>query len=334
MNRVALLLCRVGLLFLPATFPATILTGAQQPSKVGHSFQRSFGMEDEKFDHPVALPSCVRVLLGRDRDVSNVLESSHLSPEELSADWFRASEIGRDQSNRRVMVVMGVGQMLGASTAPIWIFRWSAKSCDLLLSWDAQGLEVLKTKTNGLDDIEIATAKLYGSFQGTFKFNGQKYQQVERVIQQTGEEIPTDLSGYETRRAALPPVKDRSVLTAVEARGWLWRQWRLGKPSRLRVTAHSKEGDVTTTDYYIRKTGERLDVLIHRRRVQTDRVPHPGIRLPKTEDEIEVATDVERRWALADKPDRETEVPENEDAAPDTYELYFLDEGGGKVDVF
>ncbi len=334
MNRVVLLLCQVGLLFLLATTPATILTRAQQPSKVVHPFQRSFGMEDEKFDNPVALPSCVKVLLSQDRDVRNVLDNPNPSPEEIPADWFWASEIGRDQNNRRMLVVMGVKQMLGANTVRFWVFRWSAKSCELLLSWSAQSLEVLKTKTNGLDDIEASAGMLYGSFQDTFRFNGQKYQEVERVTQPIGEEIPGDLSGFETRRAALPQVKDKSVLTGVEARGWLWGQWRQGKPSHLKVTAHSKEGDVTTIDYFIRKTGERLDVLIHTREMFVDRVPHSGVRLPKIEDEMDVATDVERRWVLTDKPDQETEVPEKEDATPDKYQLYFVKEGGRNASVF
>lgn len=334
MNRVVLLLCRVGLLLLLSTAPATILTRAQQPSRVVHPFQRSFGMEDEKFENPVALPHCVRVLLSQDRDVRNVLDNPNPSPEELPADWFWASEIGRDQINRRLLMVMGVDRMLGANTTHFWVFRWSAKSCDLLFSWDALGLKVLKTKTNGLDDIETGAAKLYGSFRDTFKFNGQKYQQVERVVEQIGEEIPTDLSGYETRRVEYSWGKPKPGLTCDEARGWLWQQWRLEKPSRLTVTAPSKEGDVTTTDYFFRKTDQRLDVLIHTHRILVDRAPHPGVRLPEVVDEIEVAADVERRWALANNPDRETEVPANEDVAPDMYELYFLDEGGAKVAVF
>ncbi len=202
----------------------------------------------------------------------------------------------------------------------------------MLHSWDAQNLEVLKA--NGLDDIETNTSKLYGSFRDTFKFNGQKYQQVERVVEQIGEEIPRDLSGFETRRAELPAVRRKAVLTGVEARGWLWGQWRLGKPSRLRITEHSKEGDVTTTEYFIRKTGERLDILIHTHEMLVDRVPHSGVRLPKIEDVIEVAADVERWRALANDPDREKEAPDSEDAQPDMYELYFLDEGGRKVSVF
>jgi hypothetical protein len=123
-------------------------------------------------------------------------------------------------------------------------------------------------------------------------------------------------------------------LTGDEARGWLWQQWWLEKPPRLSVTGHSKEGDVTTTDYFIRKTGERLDVLIHTHRNGADCVPHPGIRLSEVANEIKVAADVERRWALANNPDRKTAVPENEEVEPDMYELYFLDEVGEKLAVF
>jgi hypothetical protein len=118
-----------------------------------------------------------------------------------------------------------------------------------------------------------------------------------------------------------------------QARGWLWQQWWLEKPSYLKVTLHAREGDQTTTEFFICKTGERLDVLIHTHRIATDRAPHPGVRLPVVEDEIELAAGVERRWALANNPDRKTEVPENQEASPDTYELCFMDEAGSTVDV-
>jgi hypothetical protein len=334
MNRVVLLLCRASLVFLLAANAAAVLTRAQQPSRTAGHPQSSFSSEDDKFPGAVPLPNCVRRLLASDRDVVNGLKYEHLSSEQLPADWFTASEQSLGQNNGTFLIVMGATMMRGANINPFWIFRQTVNSCDLLLSVGAHDLEVLKTRTNGLPDIEIAALTAIRYFENEFKFDGHSYREVKRVSAPIGEEIPADVSGFETRRAELPPVKDKSVLTGVEARGWLWRQWWLEKPSRLRVTAHSKEGDVTTTDYFIRKNGERLDVLIHTHMVRVNRELHAGIRIPLVEDEIEVAADVERRWALTSNPDRKPEVPESEDAAPDTYELYFLDEGGGKVDVF
>jgi hypothetical protein len=73
--------------------------------------------------------------------------------------------------------------------------------------------------------------------------------------------------------------------------------------------------------------------LIQIHKVLVDRIPHPGTRLPTVEDEIVVATDVERRLALKDNPDRTTNVPEGQEVAPDLYELYFIDDSGNNVDI-
>ena len=51
------------------------------------------------------------------------------------------------------------------------------------------------------------------------------------------------------------------------------------------------------------------------------------------EDEMVVAVDVERRLALANNPDRQTVVPEGQEASPDTYELYFNDESGNNLAI-
>jgi len=51
------------------------------------------------------------------------------------------------------------------------------------------------------------------------------------------------------------------------------------------------------------------------------------------EDEMVVAVDVERRLALANNPDRQTVVPEGQDASPDTYELYFNDKSGNNLAI-
>jgi hypothetical protein len=46
-----------------------------------------------------------------------------------------------------------------------------------------------------------------------------------------------------------------------------------------------------------------------------------------------VAVDVERRLALANNPDRQTAVPEGQEASPDTCELYFNDESGNNLAI-
>jgi hypothetical protein len=85
-----------------------------------------------------------------------------------------------------------------------------------------------------------------------------------------------------------------------ESRAWLWQQWWHEKPSYLKITLYSLEGDETAICYFIRKTGQQLEVVIQTHRELVDRVPHPGSRHPIVEDEMVVAVDVERRLAFGE----------------------------------
>jgi hypothetical protein len=101
----------------------------------------------------------------------------------------------------------------------------------------------------------------------------------------------------------------------------------------LKVTLHSKEGNETTTTYLIVKTGENLNLVIQTHRNPADGVPSSGSRRSVAEDETVVAGKVERRLALKDSPDRKANVPEDQEASPDSYELYFNDKSGNNLAV-
>jgi hypothetical protein len=270
-------------------------------------------------------------LLGTDEHVANTLEYKQLRPQQLPADWFTVSEIQVGQPDARYLVVMGTSWMSGANINPFWVFRHSAKSCELLLSVGAHELDVLKSATNGLLDIQIAALTADRYFLTRYKFDGRSYQVERRTSQPIGEEIPRDLASFETRNPLVQQVEQNPAPILEEARAWLWRQWWLEKPSYLKVTLHSKEGDETTTIYFVRKTGHGLDVLVQIHRILVDRAPHSGSRRPIVEDEIIIAVNVERRLALKNRPDRKTEVPEGQDVSPDSYELYFNNESGNNL---
>ena len=101
----------------------------------------------------------------------------------------------------------------------------------------------------------------------------------------------------------------------------------------MKLTLHSKEGDETTTTYFIRKIGKSMDVAIQTHRIVVDRVPNSGDRHRVVEDEMVVAGIVERHLALKDIPDRKANVPENQEASPDSYELYFNDDSGNNLAI-
>jgi hypothetical protein len=311
MNRTNLPLLRGSLILLLAFGLTAIRVTAQQFQQTFSRLPTSFSAEDDKFPNAVPLPGCVRHLLASDERVVNVLKYEHLSPAQLPADWFTASERDLEQGNEKYLVVMGSSMMRGANVNPFWIFRRSENSCDLLLTVAAHHLEVLKAKTNGLPDIKLAALTAIRYFENEYRFDGNNYRAAKRTSQPIGEEIPQNLSDFETREPLVQRLAQNPEPIICEARAWLWQQWWLEKPSYLKVTLYSIEGDETTTTYFIRKSGGALEVLIQKHQVIVDRTTHAGARQATVEDEIIIAADVERRLALKNNPDRKTNVPES-----------------------
>lgn len=260
----------------------------------------------------------------------DALEYEHLSPKQLPEDWFTASARELAKGNGTYFVVMGAGLMRGANINPFWIFWQHSKSCDLLLSIGAHDLDILKTKTNGLPDIRVLSATAVRWFEDLFSFDGHNYQELKTTSQPIGEEIPRNLSGFETRKPLVQGTEQDPEAILCEARAWLWRRWWLEQPSYLSVTLHSREGDRTTTTYFITKVGGQLQVKIQKHKISGDRT---GAQHPMVEDELVVADDVERRLTLNDNPDQKTNVPEGQEASPDSYELYFNDDSGNNVAI-
>ncbi len=328
-----LLIYKKSLILLLALGLTTFRAGAQQPEQTFSHPPTSFSAEDDKFPHAVPIPTCVRRLLAIDPDVVHALEYEQLSPEQLPPDWFTASERHLGQSGGIYLVVMAAGMMRGANINPFWIFRHDANSCDMLLSVGAHDLEVLKSRINGLPDIKIASATAVDYFESEYKFDGKNYRIVKRLTQPIGEKLPHNPSDFAARKLLVQGVRQTPDSTLCEARAWLWRQWWLEKPSYLKVILHSKEGDQTTTTYFVRRLGGDLQVLIHTHQIVVDRSPYSALRHPMVEDQIVLAADVERRLALKDNPDRNTSIPEGQEAPPDTYELYFNDESGNNLAI-
>jgi hypothetical protein len=329
MNGRGFQICGRSVILFVAVALSAFRTIAQQPPNLSDP-PTSFSAEDAKFPDAVSLPDCVRRLLASEEHVANTLEYAHLSPEQLPADWFTASEQELKPSNGAYLVVMGAGLMRGANINPFWIFRQSAKSCELVLSVGVHDLKVLKTKTNGLPDIKTAAATAVRYFENQYKFDGHTYQLARRASQPIEEELPNDLSAFKRRKVLEQRIWQSPEPVLSEARSWLWRQWWLEKPSYLTVTLHSKEGDKTTITYLIRQVGSQLQMMIQTHKILVDRA---SAGHSMVEDELVVALDVERRFALKDNPDRTREVPEHQEMSPDLYELYFSDEAGDNLAI-
>jgi len=220
--------------------------------------------------------------------------------------------------------------MRGANISPFWNFRQDTKSCNLLLSTAALSLEILKTKPNTFPNIKTAAATAVSYSENFYRFDGHEYRLMRRTHQPIGQKIPSNLSGFQTRSPLVQGISQAPDPVLTEARSWLWRQWRLGKPSYLKVTVGSKEGDKTTTTYFITKVDGQPQMMIQRHRIVVDRSPAPN---SVVEDELIVAANVERRLALENHPDQKTRLSDDQDVSPDSYELHFNDDSNQNLAI-
>jgi hypothetical protein len=303
----------------------------QQSQEIFSHPPNSFSAEDDRFPEEAPIPDCVRHSLARDENVMNTLEYKELSADEIPQGWFTAYQEQTRGYAGTLLVVMGAGLMRGANINSFWIFTDNAGTCSLLLSVGAHDLEVLMTTTNGLPDIKISALTAVRQFENRFSFDGHVYQELKRSSQPIAEDIPHNLREFDTRRPLIQAVGQSPEPILSQARAWLWRQWWLERPSYVKVVLRSKEGDISTSTYFITKTQDELGVTIQTHKVVIDRASRPGHRRALISDEIYVAADVERRWALRDRPDRAAVVPEDKNPSPDAYELYLTDDSGDNV---
>jgi hypothetical protein len=306
---------------------------AQAPPEFFSEPPKSFSAEDATFPNAIPLPECARRLLAQDTKTAGPLKYEAMSPEELPEDWFTASEETLGQGSEKLLVVMGAKMMRGANINPFWIFRRSGQTCKVILSVAAHNLVVLKRRTNGLPDIQIGGSTAVTLFESWYEFDGESYRRARTLTQPIGYEVPQDLSGFETRPPLIQTVSQDPSALLSKARDWLWRHWHSQKPSYLKVILHSKEGDETTTTYFLERGADGPIIAVQIHSVSVDRAPHSGPRKTVVEDEILVATSIERRWAIAGNPDRKSRVPDSQDASPDSYELFLNDDHGNNLDV-
>ncbi len=321
-----------GALILLVFFATALVATAQEREIFSHP-PTSFSAEDDRFPNEAQLVDCVRQSLAADGHVVIALKHEGLTAAQLPDEWFTAFTQDLGGQGGRYWVVMGARHMRGANVNPFWIFRQTGGSCDLLLAAPAHDVEILRTQTNGAPDLQIAAETAAYYFTVVYEFDGKQYQVAKRGSAPIGEEVPVDLSGFKARKEVAAGSAEDPTAILNEARGWLWTQWRRREPSYLRLKLVSKEGDETTTKYFIRKTGDNLDVLIQTHRVLVNRNPRSGAPHSVVEDRILIAPKIERRWALTGNPDRQAKVPDNQQIAPDMYELYFDGDSGSGFGV-
>jgi hypothetical protein len=146
--------------------------------------QAEFGMESDHVAHPVGIPKDVVQTVQTDKWVQTCLEKGQ-SPNEIPPSWFVASRIHLNGQHEVGLVVMPEnGCLLGANTAPFWIFRKTTKGHQLILDISVHDLRFLESKTHGLRDIETSSSTAVERTVLLFKFDGQIYQLSERRTDQ------------------------------------------------------------------------------------------------------------------------------------------------------
>ena len=173
----------------PAPSSVRRVSSNQSPSaRSGYPELPSFEETDEKLTQtifgaelevkrPVTVPLDVLRILRHDERIQTRLGKGK-SPENLSASWFAASEIELNDHGQRDLILQAVNpHLFGANLVPFWLFQRTPKGYKLILSVDALGLEVLKTKTNNYKNIRTTKATAKEILSGTYEFDGDKYEE-------------------------------------------------------------------------------------------------------------------------------------------------------------
>jgi len=154
-----------------------------------------------------------------------------------------------------------------------------------------------------------------------YEFDGKSYQIARRTSKLAGAEVPSNLSGYETREPLIQLPGQSAESVRAQARAWIWEKW-WQTTSYLKIETRDDEADETTS-YYIApdKKGE-WQITIETHRVLSATPTQGSI----TEDRLSVATDIER---IEPVPEGSSQlpriIPDTENVPASEYRLQFLD---------
>jgi|SRR5208283_976001 len=308
--------------------------------------QSDFGIELEAvpIQRPVTLRRAALDALSKDAGVASCLENEGLSPNELPANWFVASEIHLDGANESDLVVLPAGRLpdtpkgeispnvcfLGANTAQMWVLRNTQRGFKLVLSQIGLGLSVLTTRTNGLRDIEVGAAVGGYDHSIDYKFDGGSYKIAGRTSNLIGAELPHSLSVFRTRKMLVQLPAQTSEAVRGEARAWIWNQWQKHETSYLTVKIHDEASEETSSYFIAPDENGKWQVVIQVHRVVLDENATAS-KLRISERELLVASQVQRVEPTTDEMHLPHVFSEDEILPESKYRLQFLDFGNRTV---
>jgi len=298
--------------------------------------QSDFSIDsDEPMQRPAELPRTALDALSEDKRVAGCLNENGLSAKELLSNWFVASQIHLDGPNEVDLVVLPGGRipgtpagevspnacLVGANTAQMWVLRQTQTGFQVVLSQMGLGMNVLSTRTNGLRNIQVG-AVVGMAYNNTteYRFDGKQYQIARHTSGESGAQVPTELSGYETRDPLIQLPGQTAESVRGQARAWIWERWVTHKLSYLNVKTHDDEAEETTT-YYIAPADDGWGVTIQRHRILRA-TPTQGTIV---EDDLSVATEVDRIEPGTEDSYPVQAISDAEKRPESKYRLLFLD---------
>jgi hypothetical protein len=137
--------------------------------------QLHFSAEDEGVRHPVAIPTEVLAILGKDEMVKDILEDQNVSADTMPPSWFSASVVHLSANDEADLIVEGEPPVVGANITPFWVFCATDHGYELVLTARAHDLEVKKRRWKGHHVIVMSgeTAVVFTGVE--FRWNGNRY---------------------------------------------------------------------------------------------------------------------------------------------------------------
>lgn len=132
--------------------------------------RRTFSAENNRLDHPIAVPDAVLAKLAQDPAIKKLLSPG----QELPASWFTAAEVELTDQQRDI-VVIGSGPIVGSNVTTFWIFSPHSAGSELLLKVVAHTIEAKNDRSRGYRNIEAMSVAGASIKTSTFKFDGKKY---------------------------------------------------------------------------------------------------------------------------------------------------------------
>jgi hypothetical protein len=223
---------------------------------------------------------------------------------------------------------MGTHIGRGAYTAAFWVLRKTGTGYKVVLRDDAQALNLLDERTNGVRGISLSIANLRSVGTWDFAFDGSVYKIAKRTQRPNMSEIQRDLSKYETHKPFIQVLGQDEEPILAEARAWIWQRWQAHKRSYVDISTEDADGERHACRYIIDDLSETGDWQVTLEIWDQDTPSGP--RYLVLEDHLKIASGVERIQLTED--DSRPHILADKDEIPASkYRLNFLD---GNYSVF